>query len=95
MVTLFFGGWQLIPGMLTVADWVGIATYPKSMGLALLKVLAFILKTSFFALVFVWVRWTVPRIRYDQLMSLGWKVLIPLGLFNILLTAILLYIGWL
>ncbi|HYI38256.1 MAG TPA: NADH-quinone oxidoreductase subunit NuoH [Thermoleophilaceae bacterium] len=49
-----------------------------------------ILKTFFFVVLFIWVRASLPRLRYDQLMSLGWKVLIPLGTLNILVTAILL-----
>jgi NADH-quinone oxidoreductase subunit H len=44
----------------------------------------------FFAWVFIWVRWTVPRFRYDQLMNLGWKVMLPLGLANLVVTAMVL-----
>jgi NADH-quinone oxidoreductase subunit H len=42
---------------------------------------------GFFLFLFIWVRWTFPRFRYDQLMKLGWKVMLPLALFNIFLTA--------
>jgi NADH-quinone oxidoreductase subunit H len=49
-----------------------------------------LLKTFFFVVLFVWVRASLPRLRYDQLMSLGWKVLLPLGTLNVLVTAILL-----
>ncbi|MBI4041710.1 MAG: NADH-quinone oxidoreductase subunit NuoH [Deltaproteobacteria bacterium] len=93
--TLFWGGWQLIPGMVSLANVLGISTYPHSVGLALLKVAAFTLKTTFFTLIFIWVRWTLPRFRYDQLMMLGWKILIPAAFINIGATAVLLYIGWL
>jgi NADH-quinone oxidoreductase subunit H len=48
---------------------------------------SFILKTVFFSWLFIWVRWTLPRFRYDQLMNLGWKVMLPLGLLNFLVTA--------
>jgi NADH-quinone oxidoreductase subunit H len=44
-------------------------------------------KISFFLFVFLWIRWTIPRFRYDQLMNLGWKKLIPLALVNMLITA--------
>ena len=47
----------------------------------------FFAKTSFFLVLFIWVRWTLPRFRYDQLMSLGWKVFLPLALVNIFVTA--------
>jgi NADH-quinone oxidoreductase subunit H len=59
-------------------------------------VIWFIVKTSFFAFLFIWVRATFPRFRYDQLMKFGWKVLLPLGLFNIIITALFIaYIkGW-
>lgn len=46
-------------------------------------------KISFFIFLFIWIRWTLPRFRYDQLMNLGWKVLIPLAVLNILITAII------
>jgi NADH-quinone oxidoreductase subunit H len=45
--------------------------------------------------VFVWVRWTFPRFRYDQLMRLGWKVLLPLSIFNLILVAAMTLAGWL
>jgi NADH-quinone oxidoreductase subunit H len=77
-VTLFFGGWQ-IPFVSTPE--------PSSLGLSLLEMLAFALKVGAFLFLFVWVRWTVPRFRYDQLMGLGWKVLLPLALLNIFVTA--------
>lgn len=53
---------------------------------AFLGVGAFFIKIFFFIFLFMWVRWTLPRFRYDQLMTLGWKILIPLALANILLT---------
>ena len=75
-VTLFFGGWD-VPLL-----------NETSMGAlgAILSVLSFILKTAFFLFLFIWVRWTFPRFRYDQLMKLGWKVMLPLALINIFVT---------
>jgi NADH-quinone oxidoreductase subunit H len=63
------------------------ATWGPLVGVAvmLFKIIAFI----FF---FMWVRWTVPRFRYDQLMNLGWKVLIPLAIANIVITAVVITI---
>jgi NADH-quinone oxidoreductase subunit H len=73
MATLFFGGWD-IPFTLwdNVAPHTGIKT--------LLTFGAFATKTLFFVFFFMWIRWTLPRFRYDQLMSLGWKFLLPLAL---------------
>ncbi|HEY0997455.1 MAG TPA: NADH-quinone oxidoreductase subunit NuoH [Gemmatimonadaceae bacterium] len=70
MAVLFFGGWD-IPFTLwdNLAPHTGIKT--------LLTGLFFFAKILFFVFVFIWVRWTLPRFRYDQLMSLGWKVLLP------------------
>ncbi|MES3016342.1 MAG: NADH-quinone oxidoreductase subunit NuoH [Bacteroidota bacterium] len=81
MSTLYFGGYNY-PGM----DWVNELTGPTigpliGMGVLFLKIFVFI----FF---FMWVRWTVPRFRYDQLMNLGWKILIPLAIANIVITGI-------
>jgi len=81
MATLYFGGYNY-PGMEWVATQVGPVAAPL-IGTAVLfiKIFAFI----FF---FMWVRWTIPRFRYDQLMNLGWKGLIPLAIANIVITGI-------
>jgi NADH-quinone oxidoreductase subunit H len=80
MATIFFGGWD-IP--FTTQD----NTTGVSIGLVLLSILIFGLKTLFFIFVFIWVRWTLPRFRYDQLMSLGWKTMLPLALGYIVVIA--------
>jgi NADH-quinone oxidoreductase subunit H len=81
-VTLFLGGWQLgIPHEL-------LGLQP-GWTLWILQIAAFAGKVAFFQFVFVWVRWTLPRFRYDQLMSVGWKGLIPLALVNLVFTAFL------
>jgi len=84
MVALFFGGWH-VPGLasLGVEGWT----------LALLQMAGFAAKVGLFLLFFIQVRWTLPRLRYDQLMNLGWKVLLPLGLLNVLITAALVAAG--
>jgi NADH-quinone oxidoreductase subunit H len=69
--TLYFGGWSL-PGF-----------HPTGNLGVLLSILIFLAKTFFFVGVFIWVRWTLPRFRYDQLMRLGWKALLPLALVNL------------
>lgn len=81
ITTLFLGGWQV--------------PYLQNLGLAplvtsLLQVLAFCIKVVSMVVFFIWVRWSVPRFRYDQLMSLGWKVMLPLAFINIIITAIVL-----
>lgn len=82
-VTLFLGGWQLgFP--------VGLQGWP----LWGLQIAAFAGKVAFFQFVFVWVRWTLPRFRYDQLMDIGWKGLFPLALANVVLTAVLVTFDW-
>ena len=57
----------------------------------LCEMAAFLGKVIFFMWFFVWVRWTIPRFRYDQLMDLGWKVMLPLSLANIFVTGVVLY----
>jgi NADH-quinone oxidoreductase subunit H len=86
MATLFFGGWQLpFP-----SAWLGL----EGNALAIAQVISLVLKVAFFLFLFVWVRWTLPRFRYDQLMGLGWKVLLPLALANIFLVAFGVTLGW-
>jgi NADH-quinone oxidoreductase subunit H len=53
---------------------------------AIVGVVALMVKVSLFIFLFMWVRWTIPRFRYDQLMHLGWRILIPLALANMLAT---------
>ncbi len=80
LVTLFFGGWD-IPFTL----WDNLA--PWSIGKTLLTGLFFAGKVLFFLFFYMWIRWTLPRFRYDQLMSLGWRVLLPVALVYIVLIA--------
>jgi NADH-quinone oxidoreductase subunit H len=77
MACLFFGGYD-IPFL----DESKLAVNTA----AIIGVLALLIKIAIFIFVFMWIRWTVPRFRYDQLMNVGWKKLIPLALFNMLLT---------
>ena len=53
----------------------------------------FVVKAAFFMFLFLWVRWSLPRFRYDQLMDLGWKVFLPLALANVLLTGLFILLG--
>ncbi len=80
VATLFFGGWD-IP--FTARDNAGAVSF----AMVLVSALIFALKTAFFLFFFIWVRWTLPRFRYDQLMSLGWKVFLPMALGYIVVMA--------
>ena len=80
LVTLFFGGWD-IPFTL----WDNLP--PWSIAKTLLTGLFFAVKVLFFLFFYMWIRWTLPRFRYDQLMSLGWRILLPVALVYIVLIA--------
>lgn len=86
IVVLFFGGYNY-PGMDWVTERWGIN--PANM----LAFLSLFFKSAFFLFFYLWIRWTIPRFRYDQLMRLGWKMLFPLALINIFLvgTGILIF----
>ena len=99
-VLLFLGGWNPLPGLplAVVAGWLHLANLPIVLGL--LSIAIFLGKTLFFIFVFMWVRWTVPRFRYDQVMKLGWQKLLPLAIGNLIVYAIgiaihELQLGWL
>ncbi len=89
-VMLFLGGWNF-PGLSTLhtglLESFGPSVANTVLGLASLG--AFLLKTAALSFVSVWIRATIPRVRYDQLMKLGWQVLLPLALINVVVTAIL------
>lgn len=90
MTTLFFGGWQ-VPWLGPAGfrfPWGGTWVLPRGV-VVVLQVVAFNLKVFFGCWLQILIRWTYPRLRYDQLMDLGWKILIPLGFVNIGLTAVL------
>ncbi|MWB95895.1 NADH-quinone oxidoreductase subunit NuoH [Flavobacterium sp. GA093] len=78
---LFFGGYNY-PGMQWMVENVGVNT-ANLLGIGVLFV-----KICFFIFFYMWVRWTIPRFRYDQLMHLGWRILIPLSIANIIVTGI-------
>ena len=84
VTTLFLGGWD-IPWYNEPATWVGFA----------LSVLSFVTKVSIILFIFVWVRWTIPRLKYDLLMKLGWKVFLPMAVVNIVIVALFIARGWL
>jgi NADH-quinone oxidoreductase subunit H len=75
MATLFFGGYDM--------PFVNEANFSPNIA-ALIGIAALMGKVAFFLFLFMWVRWTIPRFRYDQLMNLGWRILIPLALLNML-----------
>ena len=84
IVTLFFGGY-LVPFEPLLIQW-----FPALEGSFLLGVLqlgSFLVKVGFFAFLFIWVRWTLPRFKYNQLMTIGWKYLLPIALVNAIVIA--------
>ena len=87
-VVLFFGGWDL-PWVLGAAQPAGAWA---SLGVLIAKVAVMMVKTFLVILLIMWIRWTLPRFRYDQLMSLAWRVMIPLGLANLLITAVVVHL---
>ena len=80
-VLLFAGGWHFLP---FVAD-----VWPSGVFGSVLSVIWFMCKVFFMIFFFIWVRWTLPRFRYDQIMSLGWKILLPLAIGNLVFNTLL------
>jgi NADH-quinone oxidoreductase subunit H len=84
VTTLFLGGWD-IPYYNEPATLLGFA----------LSALAFVAKVSLLLFIFVWVRWTIPRLKYDILMKIGWKVFLPLAVLNLIVVAWFIAERWL
>jgi NADH-quinone oxidoreductase subunit H len=77
--TLFFGGWGL---------------FGLGENLPVVPIIIFLVKVAFFLFLFIWLRATLPRIRYDRLMRLGWQTLLPLAVLNVVITAIVVALNW-
>jgi NADH-quinone oxidoreductase subunit H len=84
IATLFLGGWDI--------PWYNEP--PTFLGF-LLSAIFFVGKVAFLLFVFVWVRWTIPRLKYDILMKLGWKFFLPMAIVNLMLVAGFIAKGWL
>ena len=95
MVTFYFGGYTLYPFLTpgTVSSWfAGSTPTMTSVWTSLILHVVFLTKVLLFLWLFIWVRWSLPRFRYDQLMDLGWKTMLPWALGNTIVTAIVIFI---
>jgi NADH-quinone oxidoreductase subunit H len=93
VTALFFGGWQVpyLYGEGFVFPWGGQVGLPSGL-VVLVQVASFVFKVAFFCWLQMLIRWTLPRIRFDQLMHLGWKGLLPLSLLNITVTGLVILV---
>jgi NADH-quinone oxidoreductase subunit H len=83
-IIFFFGGYSLLPGL-------DLIPTDSAFVLPILQAVSLITKIAMMVWIFVWVRWTLPRFRYDQLMDLGWQRLLPLGIVNLIVTVLFVY----
>lgn len=94
--TLVFGVPMVAAGFLIVSFYfmIGDLSYPAwlpAVAVFLLQIGTVLVKTIAVSAVFIWIRWTLPRFRYDQLMKLGWKILLPLAMLNAIVTAVVMF----
>ena len=93
--TLFFGGYSLLPGMSALVSIIssnfGLSEAGTTNVTAVFQFVSLCSKVGFFMFLFVWIMWTLPRFRFDQLMDLGWKILFPLSLINLVVVTVMVY----
>jgi NADH-quinone oxidoreductase subunit H len=92
---LFLGGWY-VPGLGHLGNWIASVTGKEwfvvgSIGYAIVSHVVFIGKICAFLFLYIWIRGTLPRFRFDQLMNFGWKFLLPLALANVILTIVVVF----
>ncbi len=93
VTTIFFGGWDIpFVAIGTAKPW-ALVTLAPGLVATLLTALVFFLKVMFWIFFVMWIRWTLPRFRYDQLMALGWKFMTPVSLGYIMLVCVVLYVA--
>ena len=97
MVILYFGGYNFYPFLNEeiLNEWLDpkFSSTVASILTSLILLICFCAKVAIFLWIFIWVRWTLPRFRYDQLMDLGWKTLLPWSLVNVVATATMMLVG--
>ena len=94
IAVLFLGGWELFPGSGRLGwGWIDWLNTSPSIAAMLLRFAIMAGKIFFFIFFFMWVRWTIPRFRFDQLMRLAWRGMVPMGLGLVALTGLLVYRG--
>lgn len=94
VLAILLGFGPALTALLFLVFWSGgFSVDGGAIGAAVIEFLTLAAKTLFFCWLFIWVRWTTPRFRYDQLMGLGWKILLPIGIANLLVTALLVKAG--
>jgi NADH-quinone oxidoreductase subunit H len=95
LATLYFGGYGILPGMDFAINFISNQFAFGEVGAqntkAVFEFISFATKIAFFMFMFVWIRWTLPRFRFDQLMDLGWKILFPISLINLVVVTLGVY----
>ena len=89
LVILAFFAWFFYNPQSMVIGGVAVGSLSTALGTALIHLLVLVVKSVFFCWVWIWVRWTLPRFRYDHVMSLGWKIILNIALINLVVTAVI------
>ena len=89
LVALGVASWFFYNPANFVVNGVAVGSLATAVGTALIHLLVLVVKSVFFCWVWIWVRWTLPRFRYDHVMNLGWKIILNVALLNLVVTAVI------